>query len=121
MKILTLFGTRPEIIRLSCIIPLLDEHCEQILVHTGQNYDPSLSQVFLDELKIRTLDHHLGVQSNSFGEQAGADPREDGCPSRSGQARPVTDTRRHELRPGGCGRRAPRNCRLSPRSRQSLL
>ena len=71
MKILTLFGTRPEIIRLSRIIPLLDEHCEQILVHTGQNYDPSLSQVFLDELKVRPLDHHLGVQSSSFGEQAG--------------------------------------------------
>jgi UDP-N-acetylglucosamine 2-epimerase (non-hydrolysing) len=50
---------------------LLDEHCEQILVHTGQNYDPSLSQVFLDDLKIRSLDHHLGVQSSSFGEQAG--------------------------------------------------
>ena len=71
MKILTVFGTRPEIIRLSRIIPLLDEHCEQILVHTGQNYDPSLSQVFLDELRIRTLDHHLCVQSSSFGEQAG--------------------------------------------------
>jgi UDP-N-acetylglucosamine 2-epimerase (non-hydrolysing) len=71
MKILTLFGTRPEIIRLSRIIPLLDEHCEQILVHTGQNYDPSLSQVFLDELQVRPLDRHLGVQSSSFGEQAG--------------------------------------------------
>jgi UDP-N-acetylglucosamine 2-epimerase (non-hydrolysing) len=71
MKILTIFGTRPEIIRLSRIIPLLDEHCEQILVHTGQNYDPSLSQMFLDDLKIRPLDHHLGVQSSSFGEQAG--------------------------------------------------
>lgn len=71
MKILTLFGTRPEIIRLSRIIPLLDGNCEQILVHTGQNYDPSLSQVFLDELRIRPLDHHLGIQSSSFGEQAG--------------------------------------------------
>ena len=71
MKILTIFGTRPEIIRLSRIIPLLDEHCEQVLVHTGQNYDPSLSQRFLDDLKIRPLDHHLGVTSSSFGEQAG--------------------------------------------------
>jgi UDP-N-acetylglucosamine 2-epimerase (non-hydrolysing) len=71
MKILTLFGTRPEIIRLSLIIRVLDEHAEQILVHTGQNYDPSLSQTFLDELKIRKLDRHMGVQSSSFGEQAG--------------------------------------------------
>lgn len=71
MRILTIFGTRPEIIRLSLIIRELDEFAEQILVHTGQNYDPNLSQVFLDELKIRPLDHHLGVQSSSFGEQAG--------------------------------------------------
>jgi UDP-N-acetylglucosamine 2-epimerase (non-hydrolysing) len=71
VKILTVFGTRPEIIRLSRIIPLLDEHCEQVLVHTGQNYDPSLSQVFLSELNIRNPDHHLGIQCSSFGEQAG--------------------------------------------------
>lgn len=71
MKILTLFGTRPEIIRLSRIIALLDDHTEQILVHTGQNYDPNLSDVFLNELEIRQIDHHLGIKSNSFGEQAG--------------------------------------------------
>ena len=71
MKILTLFGTRPEIIRLSLIIKELDGCSEQTLVHTGQNYDPNLSQVFLDELGIRPLDHHLEIQSSSFGEQAG--------------------------------------------------
>jgi UDP-N-acetylglucosamine 2-epimerase (non-hydrolysing) len=71
MKVLTLFGTRPEIIRLSLIIKLLDEHCQQLLVHTGQNYDPNLSQLFLDELGIRKLDHHLGIQASTFGEQAG--------------------------------------------------
>lgn len=71
MKILTLFGTRPEIIRLSLIIQLLDHHCQQVLVHTGQNYDPNLSDVFLRDLQIRTVDHHLGIRANSFGEQAG--------------------------------------------------
>jgi UDP-N-acetylglucosamine 2-epimerase (non-hydrolysing) len=71
MKILTVFGTRPEIIRLSVIIKLLDQFSEQILVHTGQNYDPNLSDIFLDELKLRKIDHHLGVQARSFGEQAG--------------------------------------------------
>ncbi len=71
MKILTVFGTRPEIIRLSRIIPLLDEHCEQILVHTGQNYDPNLSDMFLSDLGIRKVDHHLGIQASSFGDQAG--------------------------------------------------
>ena len=71
MKILTLFGTRPEIIRLSIIIKEIDLFADQILVHTGQNYDPSLSQLFLDQLNIRKLDYHLGVQASSFGEQAG--------------------------------------------------
>jgi len=71
MKILTLFGTRPEIIRLSLIIQRIDQFAEQILVHTGQNYDPNLSQLFLDELNIRKLDHHLGIQASTFGEQAG--------------------------------------------------
>ena len=71
MKILTLFGTRPEIIRLSLIIRELDRHSEQVLVHTGQNYDPNLSRLFLDQLQVRALDHHLGIQSDSFGEQAG--------------------------------------------------
>jgi UDP-N-acetylglucosamine 2-epimerase (non-hydrolysing) len=71
MKVLTLFGTRPEIIRLSLIIRELEDHAEQILVHTGQNYDPNLSQLFLDELGVRKLDHHLGIQAASFGEQAG--------------------------------------------------
>ena len=71
MKILTVFGTRPEIIRLSLVIKLLDEHSEQVLVHTGQNYDPKLSDVFLTEMGIRPVDHFLGVKANSFGEQAG--------------------------------------------------
>lgn len=71
MKILTLFGTRPEIIRLSVIIKLLDLHAEQVLVHTGQNYDPNLSQIFLDELEIRPVDHHFHIQATTFGSQVG--------------------------------------------------
>ena len=71
MKIMTVFGTRPEIIRLSLIVELLDHHAEQILVHTGQNYDPNLSDIFLKELGVRKLDHHLGVVAPGFGGQAG--------------------------------------------------
>jgi len=71
MKIMTLFGTRPEIIRLCVTIKLLDEHAEQVLVHTGQNYDPALSDVFLHDLGVRKLDHHLGVKGLGFGDQAG--------------------------------------------------
>lgn len=71
MKVMTIFGTRPEIIRLSLILRLLDQHCEHITVHTGQNYDESLSDIFIRDLEVRTPDHHLGIVSNSFGEQIG--------------------------------------------------
>ncbi len=59
MKVMTILGTRPEIIRLSRIIPKLDKLCEHILVHTGQNFDPRLSDIFFDELKLRQPDHHI--------------------------------------------------------------
>lgn len=68
---MTIFGTRPEIIRLSLIIKLLDQHAQQVLVHTGQNYDPNLSDVFLKDLGVRDVDYHLGVRSAGFGSQAG--------------------------------------------------
>lgn len=71
MKVVTLFGTRPEIIRLSEIIKCLDGLCEHVLVHTGQNNDPRLSDVFFSDLRLRQPDVHLGVQASSFAEQAG--------------------------------------------------
>lgn len=71
MKVMTILGTRPEIIRLSRIIPKLDRLCEHVLVHTGQNFDPNLSEIFFKELGIRTPDHFLGVQGRSFGDQIG--------------------------------------------------
>lgn len=69
MKIMTIFGTRPEIIRLSLVLKVLDQHSEHITVHTGQNYDESLSDIFIRDLEIRTPDVHLGIKSKSFGEQ----------------------------------------------------
>ncbi len=71
MKVMTVFGTRPEIIRLSLVMKVLDQHCEHVTVHTGQNYDESLSDVFIRELDVRTPDVHLGIKSKSFGEQIG--------------------------------------------------
>ncbi|MEO7538634.1 MAG: UDP-N-acetylglucosamine 2-epimerase (non-hydrolyzing) [Pyrinomonadaceae bacterium] len=71
MKIMTIFGTRPEIIRLSLILKVLDQHCEHTTVHTGQNYDESLSDIFIRDLEVRTPDVHLGIKSSSFGEQIG--------------------------------------------------
>ena len=70
MKVMTVLGTRPEIIRLSRVIAKLDHLCEQILVHTGQNYDHDLNDVFMRELGVRKPDHDLAARG-SFGEQIG--------------------------------------------------
>lgn len=61
LRVMTIVGTRPEIIRLSRIISKLDKYCDHILVHTGQNYDYELNEVFFDELGIRRPDHFLGA------------------------------------------------------------
>lgn len=59
LRVMTVVGTRPEIIRLSRVIPLLDKHVDHTLVHTGQNYDYELNQVFFDDLGLRKPDHFL--------------------------------------------------------------
>lgn len=69
MRVLTVLGTRPEIIRLSRVIPLMDNSCEHVLVHTGQNSAQNLSDVFFAELGVRAPDHHLGVDTSSLGRQ----------------------------------------------------
>ena len=61
LKVMTVLGTRPEIIRLSRVLARLDEHCEHVLVHTGQNYDYELNQIFFDDLGIRKPDHFLNA------------------------------------------------------------
>lgn len=71
MKILAVLGTRPEIIRLSCVIERLDRHAELTLIHTGQNFDPLLSDVFFDELGVRAPDRYLGITGNGFAERVG--------------------------------------------------
>lgn len=71
MRIVTVLGTRPEIIRLSRIIPRLDKHAEHLLIHTGQNHTAALSDVFFSELKLRAPDHYLGVHEPDFARQAG--------------------------------------------------
>lgn len=71
LKVMTIVGTRPEIIRLSRVIPLLDRYCEHTLVHTGQNYDYELNQVFFEELEIRTPDHFLDAAGATAAETIG--------------------------------------------------
>ena len=67
LKVLTVIGTRPEIIRLSRVVAKLDKHCEHILVHTGQNYDYELNQVFFDDLGVREPDYFLNSADGSVG------------------------------------------------------
>jgi UDP-N-acetylglucosamine 2-epimerase (non-hydrolysing) len=69
MKIITVLGTRPEIIRLSLLIKLLDAHADQIVVHTGQNYADCLTGRFFRELQLREPNLFLNVRGDSFGEQ----------------------------------------------------
>ncbi|HEY8091904.1 MAG TPA: UDP-N-acetylglucosamine 2-epimerase (non-hydrolyzing) [Polyangiaceae bacterium] len=71
MKILTVLGTRPEIIRLSLLIPILDRHASHVLVHTGQNFDDRLDGLFFRELGVRKPDVHMGVRGASAAEQIG--------------------------------------------------
>jgi UDP-N-acetylglucosamine 2-epimerase (non-hydrolysing) len=71
VKVLTVLGTRPEIIRLSRVIAKLDDLCEHVLVHTGQNFAPGLSDIFFTELGVRRPDRDLGVTGATFGEQVG--------------------------------------------------
>lgn len=67
LKVVSIVGTRPEIIRLSRVFALLDVHCDHILVHTGQNYDYELNQVFFDDLGVRKPDHFLNCAQGSTG------------------------------------------------------
>jgi UDP-N-acetylglucosamine 2-epimerase (non-hydrolysing) len=65
LKIMSVVGTRPEIIRLSRVLAALDMHCEHVLVHTGQNYDYELNQVFFDDLGVRKPDYFLNSAHGS--------------------------------------------------------
>ena len=71
LKIATVVGTRPEIIRLSSVIKLLDAHTDLVLVHTGQNYDYELNEVFFEDLGLRAPDHFLEADTSSLGTALG--------------------------------------------------
>src|SRR6187399_3263772 len=71
MKVVLVLGTRPEIIRLSQVIPALDEGCDLVVAHTGQNSDPLLNEIFFSGLNVRRPDVFMGIEAQSFGEQVG--------------------------------------------------
>lgn len=71
LKVMTVVGTRPEIIRLACVLPRLDEHFNHTLVHTGQNYDYQLNEIFFDDLSIRKPDYFLETAGRNGAETIG--------------------------------------------------
>ena len=71
LKVATVVGTRPEIIRLSRVMARLDEYCDHVLIHTGQNYDCELNHIFFDDLGIRKPDHFLNAAGASGAETIG--------------------------------------------------
>ncbi|HBC77333.1 MAG TPA: UDP-N-acetylglucosamine 2-epimerase (non-hydrolyzing), partial [Bacteroidales bacterium] len=66
LKVLTVVGTRPEIIRLSRVMSLLDQHVDHLIAHTGQNYDYELNEIFFKDLELRKPDHFLNVDVSSL-------------------------------------------------------
>lgn len=71
LKVVSVVGTRPEIIRLSRVLAKLDEHCEHILIHTGQNYDYELNQIFFDDLDVRKPDYFLNAAGKNASQTIG--------------------------------------------------
>jgi UDP-N-acetylglucosamine 2-epimerase (non-hydrolysing) len=71
LKVMTIVGTRPEIIRLSRVMTRLDEHVNHVIVHTGQNYDYELNEIFFNDLEIRKPDYFLNVDTTSLGASIG--------------------------------------------------
>src|SRR5450759_1766015 len=79
MKVMTILGTRPEIIRLAAIIKKLDKFCTHVVVHTGQNYDYELNKVFFEDLELRHPDIQLKVKSDTLHGQIANIIRETGA------------------------------------------
>lgn len=71
LKVMTILGTRPEIIRLSRVMARLDDYCTHVVVHTGQNYDYELNEVFFEDLGLRRPDQFLGAGGGTLGETLG--------------------------------------------------
>ena len=71
LKVVTILGTRPEIIRLASVMSALENFTDHVLVHTGQNYDFELNQVFFDDLSVKEPDYFLDVDTSSLGKVLG--------------------------------------------------
>ena len=121
LKVMTVVGTRPEIIRLSRVIHRLDATVDHVLVHTGQNYDYALNEVFFDDLGIRQPDHMLGVDTSSLGRGSRRGPHRRREGDARGEAGRRARARRHQLLHRRGHGQADANSRLPHGGRQPLL
>ena len=96
LRVMTVVGTRPEIIRLSRVIAALDRECDHVLVHTGQNYDYELNEVFFEDLEIRKPDHFLEAGRRDGRRNDRASDRAERWGSRLRRSAGVSRPRRHE-------------------------
>src|SRR4051812_9252262 len=71
LKVMTVVGTRPEIIRLSRVMARLDQYCDHVIAHTGQNYDYELNEIFFQDLEVRKPDHFLNAAGANAAETIG--------------------------------------------------
>ena len=120
MKVMTILGTRPEIIRLSRVIPKLDKHCDQFWSIPGRTMITSSITSSFKQLGVRQPDHYLGAKG-TFGEQIGKILAKSEKVMSQGKTGPLPGPGRHQQRPGGNHRQAHGHSRLSHGSRQPLL
>ena len=121
MKVMTILGTRPEIIRLSLTIEKLDHLCEHVVVHTGQNYDVNLNDILFQQLGVQPPNHFLGVKADTFGEQIGKIIAASEQVMLAEKPDRLADTGGHQQFPVGHRGQAPGNTRVPHGGRPPLL
>ena len=121
LKLMTIIGTRPEIIRLSAVIKKCDKYFDQILVHTGQNYDYTLNQIFFEDLGLRAPDFYLDAVGQDLGETIGNIIAKSYALMVEAEARCAADPGRHQQLPFGHRGQAAAHPDLPYGGRQPLL
>ncbi len=121
MKVATIVGTRPEIIRLSRVMTALDRYAEHLIIHTGQNYDYELNQVFFDDLEIRKPDYFLDAAGTTAAETIGLVIARSDAVLRETDTGRCADFGRYQQLSGRDRRQTPQDSRFSHGGRQSLF
>ena len=121
LKLMTIVGTRPEIIRLSAVIKKCDVYFDQLLVHTGQNYDYTLNQIFFEDLGLRAPDSLSGRRGRRPWRNHWQYHCQKLCPDGEGKAGRAADFGRHQQLPFGHQRKTPAHSHFPYGGGQPLL